>query len=268
MHPIASRTPVGRADGWIVGRPSSSSPPVRLFCLPYAGGAASVYESWHGAFGDDVEVCAIELPGRQARMAEPAFTRLDALVEALATAIGDELDVPYALFGHSLGSLIAFELARELRRRGAGEPCALFLSGCPSPRRPRDLPPLHDAPDAQVFTWLRTLGGLPDEVTEEPDLLEFFLPTIRADFALLETYEYEPDRPLAAPVVALAGREDTEVPLAHVLPWVAETTGPFEHHVLSGGHFFTRTSQSTLLNLVHGVLAARTQRFTQPPRSL
>ena len=142
MRPLTAR----RADGWIVGPPPARTPAVRLFCLPYVGGAASVYEPWRGAFGDDVEVCPVELPGHQTRLREPAFTHVDALVDALASALVDELDVPYALFGHSLGSLVAFELARELRRRGVGEPRALLVSGGPAPALPRVHPPVHGVP--------------------------------------------------------------------------------------------------------------------------
>jgi len=251
VRPLTAR----RADGWIVGPPPARTPAVRLFCLPYVGGAASVYEPWRGAFGDDVEVCPVELPGHQTRLREPAFTHVDALVDALASVLVDELDVPYALFGHSLGSLVAFELARELRRRGAGEPVALLVSGGPAPRLPRVHPPVHAASDAELVDRLRTLGGLPEEVLEEPDLLRRFLPTIRADFAVFETYTHEPGPPFACPVVAFTGSEDTDVPLARVAPWAEVSTGPFSHHVLPGGHFFVHTARPALLSLLRGALA-------------
>ncbi|HEX6343060.1 thioesterase II family protein [Umezawaea sp.] len=256
MHPIASRGADRRAGGWIVGPPRPHAPAVRLFCLPYVGGAASVYHLWRGALGDDVEVCPVELPGHQTRLREQAFGRLDDVVDALASAISDELDVPHALFGHSLGSLVAFELARELRRRGAGEPLALFVSGGPAPRLPRVHPPVHDGSDADVVARLRLLGGLPDEVLAEPELLRRFLPTIRADFAVFETYAYTPERPLTCPVVAFTGSEDTDVPPARVDPWAEESTGRFTHHVLPGGHFFVHTARTALLDLVRGELAA------------
>jgi surfactin synthase thioesterase subunit len=256
VHPIVSRETDRRAGGWIVGPPRPHAPAVRLFCLPYVGGAASVYEPWRGAVGDDVEVCPVEPPGHQTRLREPAIGRLDVLVDALASAITDELDVPYALFGHSLGSLVAFELARELRRRGADEPRALFVSGGPAPRLPRVHPPVHAASEAEVIARLRALGGLPDEVLAEPELLRLFLPMIRADFAVFETYEYRSGSPLSCPVVAFTGSEDTDVPFARVEPWSVESTGRFEHHVLPGGHFFVHTARTALLNLVRGELAA------------
>jgi surfactin synthase thioesterase subunit len=256
VNSVSSRAVVKRADGWISGPLRLDAPSVRLFCLPYAGGAASIYEPWRDAFGAGVEVCAIEPPGRQTRLREPAYTRLDLLVEALATAIADELDVPYALFGHSMGSLLAFELARELRRRGAAEPCALFVAGGAAPRLPNLKPPVHAAPDAQVFARLRELGGLPAEVHDEPELMRLFLPTIRADFALFETYEYRPQPPLDCPVVAFTGSEDREITPTRLAPWAEETTGRFEYHVLPGGHFFLRTSQTALLDLIRSGLAA------------
>jgi medium-chain acyl-[acyl-carrier-protein] hydrolase len=236
---------------------------VRMFCLPYVGGAASIYQPWTGAFGADAEVCAIELPGRGTRMPERAHSRLEPLIDELASAITDELDVPYALFGHSMGALVAFELARELRRRGAGEPCVLFVAGSPAPRLPRDWPPIHDAPDEQVVARLQALGGLPDEIRDEPELLRLFLPTIRADFAVYETYQYEPGPPLGCPVVAFAGRDDAYVPIVRFAPWAEETTGRFKYHIVPGGHFFPSTSRRMLLNLMHGALAAHTHRFTQ-----
>lgn len=252
----ATRAPISRAGGWIVAPPRSYPPAVRLFCLPYAGGAASIYEPWRGALGGDIEVCPVELPGRQTRLRERAVSRLDVLIDALASAITDELDVPYALFGHSMGSLLAFELARELRRRGAGEPCVLFVAGGPAPRLPYERTPVYDASDAKVIARLQDLGGLPDEIREEPELLRHFLPTIRADFAVFETYEYRHGRALDCPVVAFTGSDDHEVSLMRIAPWAQECTGRFDYHVLPGGHFFLRTAQTALLDLIRSALAA------------
>lgn len=259
MDPIAPRPRAGRAGGWLAGPPPRRSPALRLFCLPYVGGGAQVYQPWCGAFGEDVEVCAVELPGRQTRMRELPYSRMDALIGALASAIAGELDVPYAIFGHSMGSLVAFELAHELRRRGAGEPCVLFVSAGPAPRLPRLLPPLHAAPEDRVVARLAGLGGLPQEILDEPELLRYFLPAIRADFAVLETYEYRARQPLTCPVVAFTGSEDEDLPPAGLAPWGEESTGRFDQYVLPGGHFFLRASERELLTLIRDALAPYTR---------
>ncbi|MGW1954889.1 thioesterase II family protein [Streptomyces sp. NPDC001920] len=246
--------PVARAGGWIVAPARRAVPALRLFCLPYAAGAASVYAGWSGALGERIEICPIEYPGRQTRWRESPHVRLEPLVDALASALKGELDVPYALFGHSMGSLVAFELARELRRRGVGEPHALFVSGGRAPRLRHEQPRIHDQPDAFVVERLRRLGGLPTEVCDEPELLELLMPAVRADFAVCETYRYRPESRLSCPVVAFAGTEDREVPAERMSAWAEETSGPFVRYVLPGDHFFLRPSQAALLDTVRAAL--------------
>ncbi|MET9686094.1 thioesterase II family protein [Streptomyces coeruleorubidus] len=245
-----------RAHGWIVGARRPAPPAVRLFCLPYAGGGASAYAAWPALFPDDVEVCPVELPGRLTRWSDNAFERAEPLVEALATALAGELDVPYALFGHSMGALLAFELARALRGRGADEPRVLFVSGGPAPQLPRRQPPIHDEPDDVVVARLRDLGAVPEDVYAEPELLELLMPTIRADFSVVETYVHRPEPPLGCPVVAFAGTEDQEVPPELVAPWHEQTTGGFTRHVLPGDHFFLHSARTALLDTVRTALAA------------
>ena len=253
MHRTATpRTP--RAQGWIVGGRRPTTATLRLFCLPYAAGGASAYARWGTAFADDVEVCPVELPGRQTRWRDTAFDRVGPLVDALASALTSEFDRPYALFGHSMGALVAFELAREVRRRGLREPRVLFVSGGRAPQLPPDQPPVHDLPDAQVLARLTALGSLPDEVCAEPELLELLMPTIRADLALCATYEYRPEPPLTYPVVAFAGSDDHEVPPARMDPWRDLTSGGFHRHVLPGDHFFLRGARDALLSTMHGAL--------------
>ncbi|MGW0330808.1 thioesterase II family protein [Streptomyces sp. NPDC003011] len=251
---VSRSAPAVRAGGWIVAPPRRTVPALRLFCLPYAAGAASVYAGWCGTLGEQIEVCPVEYPGRQTRWRESPHTRLAPLVDALSSALTGELDVPYALFGHSMGSLVAFELARELRRRGAGEPHALFVSGGRAPRLRHEQPRIHDQPDEAVTDRLRRLGGLPDEVYDEPELLDLLMPAIRADFGVCETYTYRPEAPLTCPVVAFAGTEDREVPAERMAPWAEETTGPFVRYVLPGDHFFLRPAQTALLDTVRAAL--------------
>ncbi|MEU7327934.1 thioesterase II family protein [Streptomyces parvus] len=245
-----------RAHGWIVGARRPAPPAVRLFCLPYAGGGASTYSAWSGLLPDDIEVCPVELPGRLTRWGEKAFAEAEPLVETLATVLEGELDLPYALFGHSMGGLLAFELARTLRRRGAGDPRVLFVSGSPAPQLPRRLPPIHDQPDDVVVARLRDLGAVPEDVYAEPELLELLMPAIRADFSVVETYAHRPEPPLGCPVVAFAGTEDREVPHELMASWHEQTTGGFTRHVLPGDHFFLHGERTALLDTVRAALTA------------
>jgi len=252
-HATAPRTT--RSPGWIVGGRRPAAPAVRLFCLPYAAGGASIYAPWRSSFADDIELCPVELPGRQTRRRDSAFTCVDSLVDALASGLAGEFDVPYALFGHSMGSLVAFELARALRRRGVGEPSVLFVSGGRAPQLPREHPVVHDQPDAVVIAKLRSLGALPKDICDEPELVELLMPTIRADLTVCETYEYRPEPPLTCPIVAFAGADDPEVPPARMDPWREQTSGGFLKQVLPGDHFFLHSSRSALLDAVHAALA-------------
>jgi medium-chain acyl-[acyl-carrier-protein] hydrolase len=239
---------------WIVPR-RISGPAFRLFCLPYAGGGAAGYAQWPAAFGRDVEVCPIELPGRQTRWRERPFTRVGSLATALREALADDLDVPYALFGHSMGALLAFELARTLRREGAPGPRVLFVSGAPAPQLPRLQPNTHDQPDSAVLDRLRAMGGVAEQLCAEPELVELLLPAIRADFEVCETYEHRDEPPFSFPIVAFTGTEDGEAPPERMVPWSEQTTGPFERHLLPGDHFFPHSAQAALLEVVRSVIS-------------
>ncbi|MEV6345247.1 alpha/beta fold hydrolase [Actinoplanes sp. NPDC051851] len=245
-----------RANGWVVDRPRRTPPAHRLFCLPWAGGNSTAYTSWQDAFGGTVEVCPIELPGRRRRWAQDPFDRLDPLVNALATAVSGELGGRWSLFGHSMGALVAFELARTLRRRGEGRPETLFVSAGPAPQLPRPQPWVHDQPDSVVVARLRALGGLPAELDTAPELMELLLPAIRADFAVCETYAHRPESPLDCPIVAFSGAGDAEVPPERVEQWRSQTTAGFDHHVLPGGHFMINTERDGVLAVVRERLAA------------
>lgn len=245
------------AERWLAyvsPRPHAS---IRLFCFPYAGGAASAFRSWADALPHDVEVCPVQLPGRETRFREAAFNRMTPLVEALAKALRPHLDRPFAFFGHSLGALVAFELSRQLRRDCGLEPVRLFVSGCGGPQF-RDGTATHTRPADEFWREVWRLDGTPAEVLDNAELRELLLPTLRADFAVGETYRYVEGSPLNCPVFALGGLGDETVDRRDLDGWRETTTGSFQRLMLAGNHFFLKTSRPRLLQtLAHELLAAQ-----------
>src|SRR5215217_254651 len=181
---------------WLVKRKPNRRASVRLFCFPYAGGGDSIFRSWQESLSDTIEVCPVQLPGRGSRIAEPPYTEMDQLVRAAGQAIAPYLDKPFALFGHSMGALIAFEFARYLRKEYSAEPVHLFVSGRPSPQstsEPLDL----DQLDTELPEILSSRNGRPAQSLKDPELMELVLPMLRADLALCESYSYAPEPPFS-----------------------------------------------------------------------
>jgi medium-chain acyl-[acyl-carrier-protein] hydrolase len=195
---------------WVRSKPNPQAA-LRLLCFPYAGGTASVFRAWHLAL-PEVEVYGIQLPGRANRFLEPAFTRAPDLVEVLAPALEGLFDKPFVFFGHSMGAIISFELARWLRCHGKPLPRRLFVSGRRAPQTPDAVPPRYLLNDVDFITSLSELNGIPDEVMNNPELVRLALPALRADVELSETYEYREEPPLECPITAFGGVDDNEVP--------------------------------------------------------
>nr|BFE74686.1 alpha/beta fold hydrolase [Actinoplanes digitatis] len=236
-------------EPWFWARQERPAAVTRLVCLPYAGGIASAYRTWESLVPRHMEVCPVELPGHGARMSEEPFHRLQPLVHALADALEPLLDRPCALFGHSMGGLVAFELARLLRRRGWPAPCHLFISATPAPLRRRDPVGGHDASDAGLKARLRTLNGTPHEVLENDELMALALPVLRADFAVLETYEYQEEPPLKVPITVFGGIDDRTVRPQELEGWRAQSTSS-RVRLLPGDHFFIHDLAPELMGLV------------------
>jgi medium-chain acyl-[acyl-carrier-protein] hydrolase len=224
---------------WLVTPRPKPGAAVRLLCLPFAGGAASAYRPWGDLFGPEVEVTAVQLPGREMRLREPAFDRVGPLVTAAADVLERVGDArPYAVFGHSMGALIAFELVRELRRRGRPLPVALVASGRNAPHMPPRDPLMHPLPHDEFVARLRRFQGTPEAVLEHQELMDMLVPLLRADFAVNEAYTLRPEAPLDLPLLAMGGRDDEEATPAGVGEWAGYTTGPFDLRIYPGGHFF------------------------------
>jgi medium-chain acyl-[acyl-carrier-protein] hydrolase len=239
---------------WFESLPDGRAGALRLFCFPYAGGSSQVFRGWQRHFASQVALSLAHLPGRAARVGEPPFKKHKPLVNALADAIIPQLPPAFAFWGHSMGALISFELARELRRRGQPAPLALFLSGRGAPQIPDPDPPTFNLPEPKFIAELRRLNGTPKELLDSPELKEFFLPTIRADFELVETYEYEPGATLTCAICAYGGLQDTSVPAANLKAWQKQTSGPFKARMFPSDHFYIHSTADLLHALRRDVL--------------
>lgn len=235
------------ADTCFVRQRSVPHARLRLFCLPYAGGNAFIFRSWAEHLPPHVEVYSVQLPGRGSQLRRPAFTRLPAMVDFLEQGIGPLLDQPFAFFGHGMGALIGFDLARRLRAARGLRPAGLFVSGRRAPQIEAGEPVTFDLPEDEFVAELRRLNGTPREVLEHPELLQLMLPVLRADFELCQTYSYAAAAPFDCPIFAFGGLQDEDVPREHLEAWREQTTSSFSLRMFPGDHFFLHTSQPLLL---------------------
>jgi medium-chain acyl-[acyl-carrier-protein] hydrolase len=242
------------SDPWISPRNRVPDSRLRLFCLPHAGSGIAAYHLWKRTLPSFVELCPIQLPGREVRIAEAPLPNLAALVNQMADAVTPWLDKPYAIFGHSMGALLAYELAQTLRARGLPAPLHLFVSGRIAAHL--DLPgrPIHQLPAPEFLAELGArYEGLPDELLNDPEMLELFLPILRADITVIETYRFphgDPSRgPLPCPITAFSGASDKSVSYESLLAWQRHTSAAFDAHRLPGGHFYLwNESRAALLD--------------------
>jgi len=238
----------------------------RLYCFPYAGGAATVYRQWQGVVPPDLELRSCQPPGRQDRLDEPAVTDASALAALLADDLQDEGDDrPFALFGHSMGALIAYELARELQRRGAAMPAVVAVSGRSSPLATGPRTHLHLLPTPDLLSALAHLGGLPREVLAVPELMELLLPTLRADLELAETHRPAAARePLGCPLVVFGGADDPLVDVGGLPAWQECSRHPISVRVFPGDHFFLWPVGAELIRTIASRLPHRAARPVEP----
>ncbi len=238
------------SDRWTAGARDSAAP-VRMLCFAHAGGGSSLFLPWRAGLGPDVDVCPIVLPGRERRIHEPPYTRMEDLIEDLVPALTPLLDRPYLLFGHSMGALVAYEVARRLR------PELLIVSGR---RVPGVTGSRHLLGDDEFLDAVAGLGGTPPALFGSPDLVRLFLPCLRADFRLVETYAPADTPPVSCPVTALTGDADPEVSPAQMARWAGLTTGGFSLHVFPGDHFYLKglpePVRLTVRDAARGVSAA------------
>ncbi len=238
-------------DRWLYRPRPVARPRLRLFCFPYAGGNATLFRGWPIWLPSDIEVCAVALPGRGARIDEPPRRDLLSLSRDIAGVITQCSPVPFAFFGHSFGALLAFEVTRVLRERGAPAPAHLFVSARQAPDHAAgDLAPAQPVHDADFLARLIRLGGTPPEVLHDEQLMALLLPSLKADFIALDQWRYRAEKPLRVPISAIAGSEDRAVDAEAVRRWCAHTVSDFVFHLLHGDHFFIHSSEQKLVGLL------------------
>jgi surfactin synthase thioesterase subunit len=237
----------------------------RLFCFHYAGSGASIFRSWTKWLSDQVELVAVQLPGRENRLDEPLLHSMELVTTPLVDALPPLLDKPFAFFGHSTGAVICFELTRVLRRRRLPQPRLLFVSGQDAPQ----IKPIvirHRLSDPEFIEVLRGCNGTPDLVLKNPALLELLLPRIRADGAVYETYtyNYEQQAPLDCRIVVFHGFEDRMVHSAGLAAWKAETRHSVQHYGFPGGHFFLHDHEEAVVAHINRELEPFLNEFRAP----
>jgi surfactin synthase thioesterase subunit len=220
----------------------------RLFCFPYAGVGGSAYRLWPNALPPALEVCPVLLPGREQRSREPAKTSIVELVRELVPALLPHLDLPYVMFGHSMGAVLASEVTRALAEAGHPLPQHLLVSGRRPPHIPGTESPMHGLADPAFVAELnRRYGGIPAEILAQPELMALFIPVLRADLTALETYLPARRAPLPCPITAFGGVDDGLTPREHLEAWRGETSGAFQVRMYAGDHFFVNSQRSRLL---------------------
>lgn len=220
---------------------------LRLFCLPYAGGGASAFRTWANDLPNDIEICAVQLPGRESHINHPPRTCLTTLVKDLTQALLPYLDRPFHLFGHSMGALISFELTRELRRQKCRLPEYLSVSGRYAPQLTKPVAPIHGLADDDFLVALRRFNGSNQALFSNAELQSIFLPILRADFCLLETYVYSPELPLSCPISVFGGTQDAIATTEDLQAWHDQTSAHATLQMFPGNHFFIKTLQADFL---------------------
>lgn len=245
------------ANPWFIHPPQPAGA-VRLYCFAHAGGNALGFIPWRAKLAPSIELYAVQLPGRGLRAAEPACGDYHALVAMLAAEIAGHADLPCAFFGHSMGALLAFDVARACSAAGTPGPRHLLVSGCAPPRVHLPIPGLHRLGDDALIEALDRYNGTPPQVLKLRELVVRSLPAVRADFALMEHYRYRPGAALDIPITVLFGTEDRLVQPQQLPAWGEETTAPCSVHGFDGDHFFINARRAAVLELVEAALRPAT----------
>jgi medium-chain acyl-[acyl-carrier-protein] hydrolase len=236
-------------NAWLVCPKPNPQASMRLFCFHYAGGSATIFRRWPENLPSNIEVCAIQLPGRGSHIMAPPLTSVEQVIDGLSTAIAPWLDKPFMFFGHSMGALISFELTRRLRAEHNTGPAQIFVSGRRAPQLPIHTSH-HTLPELEFMSVIRSFNGTPKVILENAEMMQAMLPLVRADFMLCETYQYTAQLPLDSPIHALGGIKDPEVDREHLEAWSEQTTNAFKVQMFPGDHFFIQSCEAAVLQVV------------------
>ena len=247
-RPPGRATLNGFGPKWVPYPPNRDAT-VRLFCFPYAGGGAAIFRSWHLRLPDSLEVWGLQLPGRGNRQFERPYRRTREAVPEITEALGPLLDRPFAFFGHSMGAILSFEVARWMSRQWHVQPEHLFISGRRAPQVPYDDPKDYLKSDEDFVQAVKSLRGTPEEVFENTEMMQLVLPTLRADFELAQTYEYIEDVTLDCPITVLGGTSDEESLECGLEEWAAQTSSRCRSYMFEGDHFFIHSCEAVVLEV-------------------
>jgi len=248
VNPQSVISDSSNSNNWFVCPQIKPEAETRLFLFPYAGGGPAAFNKWSAELPGNMETRIAHYPGRGSRHNEPPIKQISLLVERLSQAIQPLLDKPFGFFGHSLGGLVAFELARQLSQRNLPQPQNLFISACGAPHLPDPHPPIHALPDSEFLKALKELNGIPAEIANHSELMELLLPSLRADFEADENYQFTSNGyRLTCPIIAFGGLDDPRVSLERIEGWALHTNASFELQYFSGDHFFINTSRESVI---------------------
>ena len=240
----------GTSEAWVLRQPARPRASMRLLCIPHAGGNAWMFRQWACRMPEEIEVCGVQLPGHVGRFNEAPSTHFATLLARLGDGLRPEMEMPVALFGHSLGALLAFELARQMRQRSGAEPLHLFVSGHNAPHVPDDLEDVAGLDDDALVARLRDLGCTPEAVLQDRETMQLMLPILRADFAVYSSYAYRDGQPLGCPITVFHGLADPQTNRAGIEGWRRHTTGPCRVQPFPGDHFFAVAQEAIVVQTI------------------
>jgi medium-chain acyl-[acyl-carrier-protein] hydrolase len=248
---------------WLAAKHRHNQTCLRLFCFPYAGGGASIYRQWQTQMIDGIDVCPVQLPGREGRIEEPPCSDMRRLIKEMAYHLKAFFTAPFALFGHSMGGMIAYELARYLSNGPGAFPVHLFISASFPPHMLKQQSLVHRLPEAEFADMMERRGGMPKPILQNEEFRKLVLPILRADFALVENASHDNHGTLDIPFTVLSGDEDSSLSPETIDGWRGYTQGQFTRKLVPGDHFFINSARSAVIKTINATLSQYCQFYRQ-----